>query len=62
MDRGPAGVDGARPRTPGVSGSRRLLAAGLAVVVLLLVVIALLATRLSGAAPEASAQAATPSP
>jgi putative serine protease PepD len=62
MDRGPAGVDGAGPRTPGGRGSRRLLAAGLAVVVVLLGVIAVLATRLSGAAPAASAQAATPSP
>jgi putative serine protease PepD len=62
MDRGPAGVDGAGPRTPGVSGSRRLLAAGLVVVVLLLGVIAVLATRLSGAPPAASAQAATTSP
>ncbi len=62
MDRGPAGVDGAGPRTPGVRGSRRLLAAGLAAVVVLLAVIAVLAPRLSGAAPAASAQAATPSP
>ncbi len=62
MDRGPAGVDDAGPRTPGVRGSRRLLAAGLAAVVVLLGVIAVLAIRLSGAAPEASAQAATPSP
>jgi putative serine protease PepD len=62
MDRGPAGVDGAGPRTPGVSGSRRLLAAGLVVVVLLLGVIAVLATRLSDAAPPASARGATPSP
>src|SRR2546430_7402054 len=61
MDRGPTGVDGAGPRTPGVRGSRRLLAAGLAAVVVLLAVIAVLATRLSGAAPEASARAATPS-
>jgi putative serine protease PepD len=61
MDRGPAGVDGARPRVPGVGGSRRLLAAGLAAVVVLLGVIAVLATRLS-AAPEVSAQAAKPSP
>jgi putative serine protease PepD len=62
MVRGPAGVDGAGPRTPGVRGSRRLLAAGLAVVVVLLGVIAVLAIRLSGAAPGASARAATPSP
>jgi S1-C subfamily serine protease len=62
MDRGPAGVDGAGPRTPGVRGSRRLLAAGLAAVVVLLGVIAVLATRLSDAAPPASARGATPSP
>jgi putative serine protease PepD len=62
MDRGPAGVDDAGPRTPGVRGSRRLLAAGLAAVVVLLGVIAVLATRLSDAASETSAQAATPSP
>src|SRR5690348_18307876 len=62
MERGPAGVDGAGPRTPGVRGSRRLVAAGLAAVVVLLGVIAVLAIRLSGAGPGASAQAATPSP
>src|SRR5258706_10911453 len=62
MDRGPDGVDGAGPRTPGIRGSRRLLAAGLAAVVVLLGVIAVLATRLAGAAPEASARAGTPSP
>ena len=62
MDRGPAGVDDAGPRTPGVRGSRRLLAAGLAAVVVLLGVIAVLAIRLSGTGPGASAQAATPSP
>ena len=62
MDRGPAGVDGAGPRAPGVRGSRRLLAAGLVVVVVLLGVIAVLATRLSGAAPAASARTATPGP
>jgi putative serine protease PepD len=66
MDRGPAGVDdaagvdGAVSRGPGVRGSRRLLAAGLAAVVVLLVVIAVLATRL--ASPPPAAQAATPSP
>ena len=62
MDRGPAGVDGAGPGAPGVRGSRRLLAVGLAAVVVLLGVIAVLATRLSAAPPTASAQAATPSP
>src|ERR1700751_2882956 len=59
MDRGPTG---ARPRTPGIRGSRRLLAAGLAVVLILLGVIAVLATRLYGPAPGASARAAPPSP
>jgi S1-C subfamily serine protease len=62
MDRGPAGGDDVGPRTPGVRGSRRLLAAGLVAVVVLLVVIAVLVTRLSGATPKASAPAATPSP
>jgi S1-C subfamily serine protease len=62
MDRGPAGVDGAGPPAPGGRGSRRLLAAGLAAVIVLLAVIAVLATRLSGATPRASAQAATPGP
>jgi putative serine protease PepD len=62
MDRGPTGVDGAGAPTPGVRGSRRPLAAGLAAVVVLLGVIAVLATRLSGAASEVSARAATPSP
>jgi putative serine protease PepD len=47
---------------PGVRGSRRLLATGLAVVVILLGVIAGLAFRLSGPAPRASAPAAAPSP
>jgi putative serine protease PepD len=59
MDRGP---DGADSHTPGVRGSRRLLAAGLAAVVVLLGVIAVLATRLAGTASDASAQAATPNP
>src|SRR5215831_17472859 len=62
MDRGPAGVDGAGPPTPGVRGSRRLLAAGLVAVVVLLVVIAVLATRLADGAPAASARAAPPKP
>jgi putative serine protease PepD len=60
MDREPGGVDDAGPSTPGVRGSRRLLA-GLAVVVVLLAVIAVLAIRIS-ATPEASARAATPRP
>jgi S1-C subfamily serine protease len=62
MDRGPAGVDGADSGTPRVRRSRRLLAAGLAAAVVLLGVIAVLAARLSGAAPAASAQGATPRP
>jgi S1-C subfamily serine protease len=60
MDRGPAGVDGAGPRTPGVRGSRRLIAVGTAAVVVLLGVIAVLATRLADAPP--AAKAATPRP
>ena len=59
MDRGP---DGAGSHTPGVRGSRRLLAAGLAAVVVLLVVIAVLATRLADTPPVANAKAAAPSP
>jgi putative serine protease PepD len=61
MDRGPAGVDGAGPRPPGVHGSRRLFAVGLAVVVVLLVVIAVLATRLADTAPITKA-APSPTP
>ena len=59
MDRGPAGVDDAGPHSPGVRGSRRLLAAGLAVVAVLLVVVALLALKLSSTPPAAKA---APSP
>lgn len=62
MDRGPTGVDGAGAPTPGVRGSRRLIAAGLAAVVVLLVVIAVLATRLYDAPPEVRAHAATSGP
>ena len=62
MDRGPDGVDDAGPRTPGVRGSRRLLAAGLAAVAVLLGVIAVLAFRLSGGGPQTSARAAAPRP
>ena len=62
MDRGPAGVDDAGPRTPGVRGSRRLLAAGLLAVAVLLGVVTVLAIRLSGAPAGASAQVATPGP
>ena len=58
MDRGP---EGAGSHTPGVRGSRRLLAAGLAAVVVLLGVIAVLAIRLSGT-PAASAPTPRPTP
>ena len=60
MDPGPAGVDGARPRTPRARGPRRLLIAGTAAVVVLLAVIAVLATRLAGTHP--AAKVATPRP
>jgi S1-C subfamily serine protease len=60
MDREPAAVNGAGPRLAGVRRSRRLVAAGLAVV--LLGTIAVLAIRLSSAGPAASAPAAKPSP
>jgi len=60
MDRGPAGVDDAGPHTPGVRGSRRLLAAGLAIVVVLLVAVAVLATRL--ASVPTAPRAAPPGP
>ena len=59
MDSGP---DDVGPRTSGVRGSRRLLAAGLAVAVILLVVIAVLATRLAGPAPTARAAPPSPAP
>jgi S1-C subfamily serine protease len=62
MDRGPAGVDGAGPRPPGVRGSRRLIAVGTAAVVVLLGVIAVLATRLAGAPPAATAATPRPAP
>jgi S1-C subfamily serine protease len=63
MERGSAGVDGAGPRLPGAGGPRRLLAAGLAVVVVVLLgVIAGLAFRLSGSPAKAPAKAAGPSP
>ena len=62
MDRGPAGVDGAGPRPPGVRGSRRLIAVGTAAAVVLLGVIAVLATRLAGAPPAAKSAAPRPTP
>jgi putative serine protease PepD len=61
MDRGPAVIDGAAPRTSGNRGPRRLLAAGIAALVILLVAVAVLATRLASTPPAASAQAAAPS-
>jgi S1-C subfamily serine protease len=61
MDRGPAGVGDAGPRTPGVRGSRGLLAAGLVAVVVLLGVIAGLAFRLSSP-PAAAKPAPRPTP
>ncbi len=60
MDPGPAGVDGAGPRTPRARGPRRLLVAGTAAVVVLLAVIAVLAIRLASTPP--AAKAATPRP
>src|ERR1700749_3689639 len=60
MDPGPAGVDGAGPRTPGARGPRPLLVAGAAAMVVLLAVIAVLAIRLAGTPP--AAKAATPRP
>jgi S1-C subfamily serine protease len=62
MGREPAGAEDAGPRPPGASGSRRRLAAGLAVVVALLVVIAVLATWLVRTPAAPPAAAATPQP
>ena len=62
MGREPAGAEDAGPRPPGASGSRRRLAAGLAVVVALLVVIAVLATWLARTPAAPPAAAATPQP
>ena len=59
MDSGP---DGVGPRTPGGRGSRRLLAAGIAVVVVLLAVVAVLATQLSSKPPAVNAAAPSPAP
>src|ERR1700744_6218620 len=61
MDRGPAVIDGAAPRTSGSRGPRRLLAAGLAALVVLLGAVAVLATRLAST-PPAATPAAPPSP
>ena len=62
MGREPAGAEDAGPRPPGASGSRRRLAAGLAVVVALLVVIAGLAIWLVRTPAAPPAAAATPQP
>ena len=64
MGRESAGAESAGPHPPGTRGSRRRLAAGLAVVVVLLVVIAVLATWLARtpAAPSAAAAAPRPTP
>src|ERR1700761_700037 len=62
MDPGPAGVDGAGPRTPRARGPRRLLVAGTAAVVVLLAVIAVLAIRLADTPPAAKAAAPRPAP
>src|SRR6478735_425026 len=59
MDPGPAGVDGAGPRTPRARGPRRLLVAGTAAVVVLLAVIAV---RLADTPPAAKAAAPRPAP
>lgn len=59
MDREPAGA-GSRP--PGFRGSRRVLIAGLAVVVALLVTIAVLATIVSGGTTAPGGRAAAPRP
>ena len=62
MDREPAGVDRVEPRPPSVRGSRRMLVAALAVTLALLAVIAVLAIRLTGSAPAASAATPKPTP
>jgi putative serine protease PepD len=59
MDREPDGVDDARSRAPGASGSRRLIVAGVAGGVVLLLVIAVLATRLASTPGTTKATAAT---
>ena len=62
MDREPDGVKDAESRWPAVRGSRRLLAAGIAVVIVLVAVIAVLAFRLGSVTSEANAPAPTPRP
>jgi S1-C subfamily serine protease len=61
MNREPDGVKDARS-WPAVRGSRRLLAAGIAVVIALVAAIAVLAFRLGSATSAAGAPAATPRP
>jgi putative serine protease PepD len=62
MDREPDGVKDAESRWPAVRGSRRLLAAGIAVVIVLVAVIAVLAFRLGSVTSAANAPAPTPRP
>jgi S1-C subfamily serine protease len=62
MDREPDGVKDAESRWPAVRGSRRLLAAGIAVVIGLVAVIAVLAFRLGCVTSAANAPAPTPRP
>jgi putative serine protease PepD len=61
MDRQPDGVKDAESRST-VSGSRRLIAAGIVVVIALVAAIAVLAFRLGSATSAAGAPAATPRP
>jgi S1-C subfamily serine protease len=61
MERGPAGGDGAGPRTPGVRVSRRWLVAGTLAAAILLGVVAVLATRVATGSPAPKA-AAPPRP
>jgi putative serine protease PepD len=62
MGREPAGAEGAGPHPPGTRGSRRRLAAGLAVVVVLLLAVAVLATWVARTPAAPPAAAATPRP
>jgi putative serine protease PepD len=62
MDRESAGAKDAEPRRPAVRGSRRLLIAVATAVAVLLAVIAVLAFRLSNAAPTVSRPTVTSTP
>src|SRR5215470_19476974 len=62
MDRVPDGVKDAKPRRPVVRGSRRLLAAAIAVAAALAAAIAVLAFRLGSVTSAAGGPAATPRP